>query len=254
MFINNFINNLPIASGDTILLTGNMSKLLRKCLKEDRSFTLNIFIDEILKKIGTEGTLLLPTFTWDFCQGKPFDIKKSLSHVGILGNIALKRDDFYRTKHPIYSFAVHGKYKDLLIKLKNKGAFDTKSPFHFLHEYKAKMIILDVSLQHSFTFVHYVEEMKKVNYRYQKTFTSQYIDENTNKYTASYEMYVRDIKRGVLTNLAPLEILLNKQKAMSEKTIDNILIRKVDFQKAYQIIEEDIENNNAKSLYKIKDN
>ena len=44
-----------------------------------------------------------------FCEGKDFDYKKTQSKCGLLSNIALKRDDFLRTKNPIYSFAVTGK-------------------------------------------------------------------------------------------------------------------------------------------------
>ena len=41
-----------------------------------------------------------------------FDIEKSPSKTGTLGQLTLKRSDFSRTAHPIYSFSVFGKYKD----------------------------------------------------------------------------------------------------------------------------------------------
>jgi len=89
--------------------------------------------------------------------------------------------------------------------LNNIGAFDIGSPFHFLYEKRAKMISIDIPIQKSFTFVHYVEEMKKVNYRYNKSFTSTYIDKYNKESIRTYDMYVRDIENNILAYFEPLE-------------------------------------------------
>lgn len=55
-----------------------------------------------------------------------------------MANIALKRAEFKRTKHPIYSFMVANNFQKDLIKLDNKGAFDENSPFDFFIKIKRK--------------------------------------------------------------------------------------------------------------------
>jgi len=252
--INNFIEKLRIKKGSILLLTGNTMKLLRKFKKYDNRFDFNIFIDMLKEKLDKDGTLVIQTFNWDFCQNKSYSVLNSKSQTGAIGNIALKRDDFIRTKHPIYSFVVTGKYKDDLANLNNIGAFDEDSPFAFLHKKKAEMIIIDIPLQNSFTFVHYVEEMERVDYRYNKTFTSKYIDEYGNENIKSYDMYVRDIDNNVLTYIEPLEKLFVEKNVMDIYKIDDITIRQIKLDKAYDIIKDDIRNNNAKSLYKIGGN
>ena len=257
--LNDFINKLKIKKGDILLITENSLTLLMTIKRIDKTLSSNVsidnifnmFLDKIIEKLGDNGTLLIQTFDWGFCQGKKFDILNSKSKTSFLGNIAIKRDDFIRTKHPIYSFAVTGKHKVELENLNNIGAFDLSSPFHFLYEKQAKMISIDIPIQKSFTFVHYVEEMKKVSYRYNKSFTSTYIDKNNKESIRTYDMYVRDIENNILAYFEPLEKLFTKDKAMYKYEIDELVIRTIDLFKAYDVIENDIRHNKARSLFKI---
>ena len=63
-------------------------------------------LDAIIEKVGPEGTILIPCFNWDFCKGKKFNYLETPPQIGSLPKIAFKREDFKRTKHPIYSFLV----------------------------------------------------------------------------------------------------------------------------------------------------
>lgn len=251
MYIESFLEELKIDKGDLLLITGNLIKLLKKAKRHDKKFTLDLLIDMILDKLGTDGTLVIQTFNWDFCEGKTYDIINSKSKTGSLGSIALKREDFARTKHPIYSFAVAGKYQQDLTSLDNIGAFDSNSPFDFMYRNNAKMIIVDLPLQNSFTFVHYVEEVYKVSYRYNKSFKANYIDENENKERKEYDMYVRDIDNNVLTYIEPLENIFINDKVMDVSFYEDIEIKRIDLKSAYNSIANDIINNNANNLYKI---
>jgi len=57
-----------------------------------------------------------------------------------------------------------------LLSFTNESSFGSDSPFAYLHREKGKMLMIGVDYQSSFTFVHYVEECRQVNYRYIKTF------------------------------------------------------------------------------------
>ena len=94
---------------------------------------------------------------------------------------ALSRDDFARTKHPIYSFAVWGKGKEELCAMDNKSSFGIDSPFTYMTNHEFKNLFIDKDLGHSFVYVHYVEEqVGNIPYRYLKDFTADYIDEDGN--------------------------------------------------------------------------
>ena len=107
------VKHINICSDDIILLSSNLMKTIFYAKKYEKEFNYNKFIDSFLEVIGTNGTLLIPSYNWDFCKGIAFDYKNTISKTGILADEAVKRSDFKRTKHPLYSHIVWGKDKDM---------------------------------------------------------------------------------------------------------------------------------------------
>lgn len=247
----NIINQFDINAGDTLLVGSDIRKLSLVAMRHKEQFDANMLIDSMIEKVGASGTLLLPTFNWDFCSGVAFDYKKTPSKTGSLSTIALARDDFMRTRHPIYSFAVHGKNQNMLVEMKNRSSFGADSPFAYLHEQKAKMLLIDLSIQNSFTFAHYVEEMCKADYRYMKDFTADYIDIDGNKSQETYSMFVRDIERKVVTALDPISDIMEEAGVLVRKNINGIDFLLIDLSSAYDIIGQDIIKNEGRNLYEI---
>jgi aminoglycoside 3-N-acetyltransferase len=244
---------LGLVKGDVVLLSSDIFGLMVTSKKNGEIFDGNVFIDEILSKIGESGTLLLPTFNWDFCHDIPFDYQKTPSATGSLSSIALKRNDFRRTQHPLYSFAVCGKYKDFLCSLSNVSSFGSDSPFAFLDLINAKNVTINVNLTNCFTFVHYIEQRAGVNtYRYLKSFKGQYIDQNGDISERIYSMLVRDIDGYFETDFSPLEKLLEDEAVMKIIKINGLLYRIVNLNAAAPVIMNDIINNRSRSLCKHK--
>ncbi|WP_027416156.1 AAC(3) family N-acetyltransferase [Aneurinibacillus terranovensis] len=246
------VNNLDINPGDIVLIGSDITHLVLETLKNGEKFDSNIFIDSFINKIGTNGTLLFPTYNWGFCSGDTFDYNKTASLTGSLTNAALKRKDFIRTKHPIYSFAVWGKDRQLLFELENKSAFGEDSPFSYLIRSKGKMLLIGIDYQCSFTFVHHVEEMEKVNYRFMKDFTGTYIDERGHSSMRTYSMYVRDLNKGVVAHINPIGQKMEELGVSSLKKINNVEFYLIDLHRAFKVIQDDIRLNSAQNLYKIQ--
>lgn len=197
-----FLNKLDIRSGDILYVSSDIIPLLTHFKKEGINFNCNKLIEYFLTKIGKNGTLLFPTFNWDFCRGISFDYFKTKSMCGSLSNLALKRKDFMRTKHPIYSFAVSGKYKQKLIDLEYKSGFGKKSIFDFLYKNSAKNLFIGIDYKKGFTFDHYCEEIANVNYRYHKFFKGKYINDNGETKLKEYSMYVRKLNENFVTGIS----------------------------------------------------
>lgn len=244
------INHIEeIQSGDMIYLGSDILKLGRYARLQGQIFDVNIFIDSIINKIGEHGTLAIPTFNWEFCSGKAFDYKNTVSMTGAIGNAALKRKDFLRTKHPIYSFAVWGKGKDHLTSLENKSAFGKDSPFGYFFQMGAKTLGVGVNLNDYFTYWHYVEELHApLPYRYIKDFTSMYIDENGNKSEKTYSMFVRDLEENVVMCGEKIASIIEKQGILKRVTINTVDFIVGDIIKMHPIIESDIVNNRSRNL------
>lgn len=240
---------LGLQRGDVLLISSDVRRLVFEAMSQGDSTDLNSFLEGFMDVVGTEGTILIPTYNWDFCKGKTFDYRTTPCKTGSLGKIALKRADFIRTKHPIYSFAVWGKDADRLYRMENTDSFGQDSPFAYLKEKGAKNLFIDVTYQNSFTYVHYVEEWEgNVPYRYCKDFTAGYIDEQGMESVRTYSMFVRDLDRDVQVTIDPMESVFAEDQAVKQYTINDIPFRMLDLGKAYQLIREDIVNNKSRRL------
>ena len=197
---------LHLKKGDNVYVTSDVKQLLYDCMQNNDDTDLNILIDGIIDIIGEDATLVFPTFNWSFCKGEPYDHYRTPCKTGSLGKLALKRDDFARTKHPIYSFAVWGKDKEALCALENKSSFGPDSPFAFMVDHGYRNLFIDKDTAHSFVFVHYAEESSgPVPYRYLKDFTADYTDADGKTRRATYSMNVRNLGMDVENTITPLE-------------------------------------------------
>ncbi|MCV3284852.1 AAC(3) family N-acetyltransferase [Aeromonas veronii] len=197
-----------IAPGDAILIHSNIKRTLLEYKKNGSSISPGDIFDSLLDVLGQEGTLLLPLFNFDFTKGMPFDIRTTPSQMGALTEVARKHKDAIRTGHPIYSFAVIGKYQKLFYNVDNESGYAEDSPFGILKHMGGKIASLDLEDQYSMTFYHHIEEVKMVSYRYFKEFSGDYTNIQGETTIKKYKLYVRDIERGVVTNVNPAGELL----------------------------------------------
>lgn len=245
------IEQLPIEKNKINFIASDLRRLVIKAYKKKEKFDVDKILDILIRKVGSYGTLILPTYSWDFCVDRKYDILNTKSKTGILSQTALERYEFNRTKHPIYSFAVYGKEKDTFTILENGHSFGLNTPFDYFHKKNVKTIIIDVSYQRSFTFVHHVEKKEKVSYRYLKSFIGEYIDEYGTSSNRLYYMYVRNLDMGVVTNINPIGKLMEEKGISKNYFIDDINIKEIDLKTAYDLIQRDIRENNSNNLFYI---
>ena len=239
---------LKIEKGDVILLTSDITDLFLQCQENGEILDVNILLDKFQEAIGEEGTLLIPTYNWGFCQGKAFDYKKTPSKTGAIGNVALRRKDFTRTKHPIYSFAVWGKDAVKLAAMDNIESFGLDSPFAYLEQVNAKNVFIGASLRNSFTYIHYIEQKLGAKYRYSKMFKSHYIDQNKVDTVKEYAMYVRDLDLGVVCATDPFVDTLYANHVVQHGLINGVPYEVIRFHDVTPFIQEDILHNKSKNL------
>lgn len=243
---------LKIEKGDVILLTSDITDLFLQCQANGEILDVNILLDNFQEAIGEEGTLLIPTYNWGFCQGKAFDYKKTPSKTGAIGNAALRRKDFTRTKHPIYSFAVWGKDAVKLAEMDNIESFGPDSPFAYLEQVDAKNVFIGASLRNSFTYIHYIEQKLKAPYRFSKVFRSHYIDQDKVDTVRDYSMYVRDLDLDVVCAPNPFVDILYANQVVQHGLINGVPYEVIRFCEVTPYIQNDILYNRSKNLCKYK--
>ena len=249
------LDRLHICRGDVVLLSSDMYQFsLGELKRTKKMLNMNDLLDTFIDRLGEEGTLLLPTYNWDFCHGETFDYRNTLGQTGSLGNVALKRDDFKRTQHPIYSFAVWGRDQSLLCQLQNKSAFGGDSPFAYFELVHAKNVFIGLTMIKGYTFDHYIEQKSNmVKYRYDKLFKSNYIDESGNVSNRAYSMFVRklSINTQIVFDKSYEKDLLKSGDSVCF-TENNVLYSSVDIHATIPVIMKEIMHNRSRRLCTFK--
>lgn len=166
VFCSEIFGLIDIKKGDIIYWSSQLLRLMCFYKENGIKFDANQLIDALQRKIGEEGTILIPTFNWEFSNQGSCDIRTSPCTTGSLGMLAIEREDFERTSNSFDSFVVWGKYKDFLCSIDNKNVYGEDSPWGFMREKHAKCLIFGTDCRHAYTFVHYVENCEKIPFRY----------------------------------------------------------------------------------------
>ena len=192
-----------VSEGDVLLVHSSIRGTFKRCLKQGAKLSAVDILESFLQAVGPTGTLLLPLFNFEYTKGVPFDIRSTPSHMGALTEAGRLHPKAVRTGHPIYSFAVIGAAADQFKDIDNKCSYDDDSPFGLLRKMDGRVASLDLPDVDSMTFYHHVEEVKQVDYRFEKSFTADYTDVTGQAAKKSYSIYVRNLERGVLADMNP---------------------------------------------------
>jgi aminoglycoside 3-N-acetyltransferase len=199
-----------VRDGDILLVHSRLGRTIRALVTAGRPAATapDYILASFLTALGPNGTLLLPLFNFDFAKGVPFDLRSTPSQMGALTEAGRRHPGAVRTGHPIYSFAVIGHEAERFRGLTNFSGYGTDSPFALLRAMGGRIGVLDLPDQHSMTYYHHVEECLAAPYRYHKRFTGSYTGWDGIAEMRTFGLYVRDIERGVTTNVDPMGELL----------------------------------------------
>lgn len=200
--------HLDIPSGGTVFLTSDITNFALKAKANGRSINIQLFIDNF-QLVLKEGTLIIPGYTDYLRDNDTFDYQKSKPSTGAISNRVLKREDFTRTFDPLHSVFVWGKEKEAILKLKDESTFGENSIFSFLEKKDCIFIFMDVHMNKSFTFIHYIEEQEKVPYRKYYNWTIA-IKNNNETSLNTVRFYSR--KPGVVNSILKLHEYFKKNK------------------------------------------
>jgi aminoglycoside 3-N-acetyltransferase len=244
-----------VEPGDMLLVHSNSSRTIREARRQGLGLTPDVLVDSFLEAVGQEGTVLFPLFNFDFCGGAPFDVRSTPSQMGALTEAARLRLAAVRTGHPVYSFAVLGARAQDFEGVDNRSAYSDDSPFGMLRRAGGKIAVLDLPDQNSMTFYHHVEEMKQVDYRYFKNFTAPYTDASGVTSNRTYELYVRDVGRGVVTDVdAAGNLMWEKGLYRGDRPKEGAGLRTVAAAEMFDFVASIIDAGQARGLlYSIED-
>ncbi|MBX2078345.1 aminoglycoside N(3)-acetyltransferase [Campylobacter peloridis] len=225
------LKNLGIKQGDILFVHSEIYNFGIPLVTSKE--LLCIFLDCFFEVIGKEGTLIMPTFTYSFCNGKDYDKLHSKTKVGVLNEFFRLQPGVKRTNDPIFSCAIKGAKEDLFLQ-DHDSCFGENSVFDILTKNNGKIILFG-NENLGITYIHYIEENFRVPYRYFKTFHGDIIDEHGIQKQKNIKYYVRDITK--------------KSKAWPRKYFE--ILRENDIIKEIQFANAKIASINARDFSKI---
>ena len=129
---------------------------------------------ETILEASENRQVIIPTFNYDFTKNGIFDIKKSLGQVGLLSKYCGIYHSENRTLTPIFNCCVFNANID---RSPSNNAFGKSSIFHYLFKNNGVLLFLGTDMR-SNTFLHYVEEILNIGYRYLKLFKGIIINDS----------------------------------------------------------------------------
>ena len=151
---------------------------------------LQIYLDALLDTIGSSGTLVVPTFNFDFTQGVPYDPAQTPSRdMGAFSEFVRLQPQARRTLHPMQSIAAIGCHAEDLAFRDTPSAFGPGSAFERMLELDFKLLLLGADAR-AVSMFHYCEQRCNVPYRYWKEFSGQ-VRTAAGWQTRAYQLYVR---------------------------------------------------------------
>lgn len=63
-----------INQGDLVYVISDVLELAKIARNNGEKFNASNFLSTLMHKVGEEGTVVVPTFNWDFCEGKTLSL------------------------------------------------------------------------------------------------------------------------------------------------------------------------------------
>jgi aminoglycoside 3-N-acetyltransferase len=163
--------NLGISKGMTISLKSDL-QLLGPYDHKNQSESLAAHFNALADLIDlSEGTIVVATSSLSLCNSDTvFDIDHTPSEVGVLTEYVRTWPDTVRSFHPFSSYAAIGKNANYICNNTSRHAYGAATPKERLLELDATYLSLGKPPQEITTFIHHIEMLMGVPYRYVKEF------------------------------------------------------------------------------------
>ena len=123
----------------------------------------------VIKSLNVR-TICMPTFTFSFCNGKDFDPSKSASKMGALNEFFRKQEGVLRSVDPLMSTALLGEDTDLVLNIGHSSCGANSTFDKLRHRNNVKFLFLGPKIGDCMTYMHYLEWLYGVEYRYERVF------------------------------------------------------------------------------------
>ena len=236
------LTSLGVRPGDTVMLHSSW--------RADSGFrgAPAELVQAFVEHVGPDGTLSMMSMPFhnetaaDYLRrGRAFDVRRTVSRVGLLTEVFRRREDVARSLHPTHSVAATGARAQWLLAGHETCAspFGSGSPFDRLREADGKVVLYDTDFL-SMTFTHYLEDRIAsaipVPLYEQEPMPATMVDESGER--RAIPVQVLSEAANAVRRDALLESLLRRHGALRARRLGRVVITVVDAAPAVEIVEE----------------
>ncbi|MBN2257814.1 MAG: AAC(3) family N-acetyltransferase [Anaerolineaceae bacterium] len=180
---------------------------------------IDIYRKVIQELIGSQGTLVVPTFTLDFPKIKEYDYRSTPSkNMGSFSEYIRQYPGALRSRHAMQSVAVLGKAARDLTERDTPSAFERGSPFERMLQLGFKLLLLGADIQ-AVSMVHYCETRAAVPYRKWVDFKGRVWQDGA-WIEKTYRMYARILEANPSLCLKRIQKELESWGAWQEQSLN----------------------------------
>ena len=117
----------------------------------------------------------MPTFTFSFCNGLDYNPATSTSRMGVLNEFFRKQEGVIRSADPLMSVALLGEDQDLVTGVGHVSCGENSTFDKLRHRDNVKFLFLGPKIGDCLTYMHYMEWLYSVDYRYNRVFRGNVI-------------------------------------------------------------------------------
>jgi len=166
------LNEVDVGAGDVVFSHVGLGMLgvCREGRTEDAA--AQVLSRAFLDVLGPHGTWVVPTYSYSYCEGVVYDPETTIATIGPFPEFFRKLPGARRSLDPIFSVAVVGPRSGELVDDLPHDCFGRDSVYDRLRRLGATLCNVGVGFRYA-TFVHHVEQLVGVPYRFPKLFTGE---------------------------------------------------------------------------------
>jgi len=194
------LRGMGISESDTLLVHSNFEPL------SGFKGSPNDVVDALAGFVGREGNLLMVSIPFrgsaydHLALGKTFDVRKTMSMMGLITEMFRRRPGTRRSLHPTHPVLAVGKDADWLVADHERCRYPCGpgSPFEKFRTLGGKILFYDVGFG-AITFFHYVEHLLAPDLPFpvydERVFETPVLDAGGARHTVTTQAYTREYPR-----------------------------------------------------------
>jgi len=229
-----------LKKGDSIFLTTSLGMLGTLKLEKKKlqiNIIAKILLDSLLKIIGKNGNIFVPTYSYSFRKlskkkNYTFSTKNTKSLIGYFPNFFLKQKGRIRSIDPMVSVAGIGKKCEYVLKKISYTSYGKNCVFERLLKIK-NMQCCNVGLGVNWIpFIHYLDWINKVPFRYDKFFEGLIIDGKIKK-KVRWHYPVRILRKETISDGYKIGKLALKEKLFKYHKLGKSKVYVINYKKFF---------------------